>query len=283
MLIPGLIVLFLCVFGGFVLSHGNLMNLLVYQEFIVIGGASLGGLIISTPKKVFKSVIENVKMAFKGSHIDKQFYLELMAVLFNLFSLSRKQGLLALEAHVSDPHTSDIYSKYSKVLHNHHALTFLNEALRLVIDGSVQPEELENLMDNSIDTHRAEAHMPVNIIQKTGDALPGLGIVGAVLGIIVTMQYMDGKPAEIGMHVSHALVGTFLGVFLAYGILNPMVTNLEALHQEEEKLLEVIKVALSSFVNGATPSTAVEYARRTVFNADRPNTEEVEKICKGGG
>lgn len=280
MVIPGLIIVMICVFGGFVLSQGNMMNFLVYQEFMIILGAALGALVISTPKKLMARVISDTKLAFKGSPIDKQLFLNLLTILFQLFSLSRKQGLLALESHVSEPESSDIFSKYPAVLQHEEAMRFLNEALRLIIDGSVQPEELEVLMEDSIDTSRAEAHASVNVLQKTGDGLPGLGICGAVLGIIVTMQFMDGAPSEIGEHVAHALVGTFLGVFVSYGMINPMVTCLEHIHLEEEKFLEVIKSALTAFVNGATPSTALEYARRAIFSTDRPTAEEMETAYK---
>jgi chemotaxis protein MotA len=181
---------------------------------------------------------------------------------------------------VTDPSKSDLISKYPLLAGNHHALEFLTDSLRLVIDGSVQPEELDNILDSTIETHHVEAHMPVNILAKTADALPGIGIVGAVLGIIITMGAIDGPPSEVGHKVAAALVGTLLGVFFAYCILSPIVTSIEQRHLEEERFLEVIKTGLISFVGGATPGAAVEYARRSIFSFDRPTMQETDEACK---
>lgn len=188
--------------------------------------------------------------------------------------------MLALESHVSEPGKSEIFTKYPLLLKNHHAMEFLTDSLRLVVDGSVQPDELESLLDSSLETHHAEVHMPVNIMIKAGDGLPGIGIVGAVLGIIITMGAIDGPPSEVGHKVAAALVGTLLGVFFAYCLINPIVAAIEQSHAEEEKFLEVIKVGLLSFVGGATPGTAVEYARRAVFSFDRPTSQETDQACK---
>jgi len=279
--IPGLIFVLVAIFTGYTIAGGKLGAVLQPAEFITILGASCGAMIISAPMKLLKKIFAALIGALKGGHkLDKNCYLELLAVMFQLFSLARKQGLLALETHVSEPEKSDIIKKYPKLVHNKTGLEFLIESLRLVIDGSVQAEELEQLLDSSLETHKAESHMPTAVIAKVGDSLPGIGIVGAVLGIIITMSHIDGPPSEVGHHVAAALVGTLLGVFFAYCVINPINASIELGHQEEEKYLEVIKIGLLAFVNGATPGTAVEYARRSIFSFDRPNLQETEKACK---
>ncbi|MBE7464315.1 MAG: flagellar motor stator protein MotA [Planctomycetes bacterium] len=281
MVIPGIIFMLVCVLTGYSMSGGQIGAILHPAEYITILGAAAGTAVIMAPMKILKKIIASVIGALKGGHkLGKSAYMELLTCLFQLFSLARKQGLLALESHVSDPHKSDIFSKYPKLMKDHHALEFLVESLRLIIDGSVQADELGQLLDTSLETHHAEAHMPINVMTRVGDGLPGIGIVGAVLGIIITMGAIDGPPSEVGHKVAAALVGTFLGVFFAYCLINPIIVSIEQEHAEEEKFLEVIKVGLLSFVGGATPGTAIEYARRSVFSFDRPSAEEIDKACK---
>jgi len=279
--IPGIIFVLVAVLLGYSIAGGHVGAIVQPAEFITILGASFGTMIIMAPKKIMKAIFANVTHAFKGSKLGKTAYLEALAAMFKLFSLARKQGLLALEPHVADPKKSDILSKYPLLLANHHAMEFLTESLKLVIDGSVQPEELENLLDSTLDTEKAESHMPVNVLTKVGDGLPGIGIVGAVLGIIITMGHIDGPPSEVGHHVAAALVGTFLGVFFAYCLINPIIAVIEQMHTEEAKFMEVLKVGMLSFIGGGTPATAVEYARRAIFSFDRPTLEEAEAACKG--
>lgn len=171
-------------------------------------------------------------------------------------------------------------TKYPSVLHNKPALDLLVESLRLIVDGSVQPEELDSLMESSIETFEAEGHMPVNVWRSVGDSLPGLGIVGAVLGIIITMQFMDRSSAEVGEHVAHALVGTFLGVFLAYGMVNPLAALIAHQDSEEVKFLNVVRSAVRAYVTGSSPSTAIEFGRQAIFSFDKPSATEVERMCK---
>jgi chemotaxis protein MotA len=279
--IPGLIFVMVTILTGYSIAGGKIGAIMQPAEFITILGAATGAMIISAPMKLLKKIVAAFLGAFKGGHkLDKDCYLELLAVMFQFFSLARKQGLLALESHVSEPQKSEILLKYPKLLHNTVGLEFLIESLRLVIDGSVQAEELEQLLDSSLETHKAESHMPTAVLTKVGDSLPGIGIVGAVLGIIITMGAIDGPPAAVGHHVAAALVGTLLGVFFSYCVVNPITASIELNHQEEEKYLEVVKTGLLSFVNGATPGTAIEYARRTIYSFDRPNLQETEKACK---
>jgi len=281
--IPGILVVIGAMIGGFLMAGGNPLGLIQPAEFVTIGGMAFGAMVISTPMKILKRCFALLIGSFKGGHISQAVYVDLLVMMFRLFSLARKNGLLALEPHISDPHKSDIISKYPRVSHNKIAMEMLTETLRLIVDGSVQPEEIEPLMDSMIETHEAEGHMPVNVLRAVGDGLPGIGIVGAVLGIIITMGHIDGKPEEVGHHVASALVGTFLGVFCAYGVLNPIISSIAQGEAEETKYLSVIKTAISSYVGGSSPSVAIEFARRAIFSFDRPSGGDVEKACKSAG
>lgn len=268
--------------GGFLIAGGNPVSLIQPAEFITIFGMAGGAMVIGSPMKILKQVIAKMLGSLKGGHFSKQGYVDLLVMLFKLFSLARKNGLLALEPHISEPEKSDIISKCHHIVHDKVSRELLTEALRMVVDGSVQPEEMEKLLDGSIETFEAEGHMPVNAIRAVADGLPGIGIVGAVLGIIITMGHIDGKPEEIGHHVAAALVGTFLGVFAAYGVLNPIVSAISQQETEEIKYFATIKTAVCSYVTGASPSVAVEFARRSIYSFDRPTSAEVDKACKGG-
>ena len=281
MVLPGIILVVGAMIGGFLMAGGNPLGLIQPAEFVTIGGMAFGAMVISTPMKILKKCFSLLLGSFKGGHVSKAVYIELLAMMFKLFSLARKNGVLALEPHIADPGKSDIISKYPHISHNKIAMELLTETLRLVVDGSIQPEELGPLMDGSIETFEAEGHMPVKVLQAVGDGLPGIGIVGAVLGIIITMGHIDGKPEEVGHHVASALVGTFLGVFCAYGILNPIISAISQEEAEETKMLVVIKTALSAYVQGSSPSVTIEFARRAIFSFDRPTAKEVETACKG--
>ena len=280
MVAPGLLVVLACVIGGFCLAGGNPVTLWQPGEFLIILGIAFGALVVSTPLKLLKKCFAVLFGCFRRVHVTQEVYVELLAMMYQLFALARKNGLLALEPHLNEPGKSDIISKYPAVLRNKAAMELLVETFRLVVDGSVQAEDIEPLMDSSIETYESEGHMPVNVLRNIADGLPGLGIVGAVLGIIVTMTEMD-KPERVGQNVAHALVGTLLGVFFAYGVLFPMVTTIAQHEAEQTKYLVVIKTAMSSYVSGASPSVAIEFARRSIFSFDRPPAVVVEKACKG--
>jgi chemotaxis protein MotA len=281
--IPGLAVVFLCMIGGFLMAGGNPLALIQPAEFVTIGGMTLGAMICSTPKKILVRCISKMTGSLKGGHFSAKAYTELLVMLFRLFSLARKNGLLALEPHIEDPKKSDIISKYHIFMHNKVAVEMLAETLRMIVDGSIQPEEIDPLMESAIDTFEAEGHMPVSVLQSAADGLPGIGIVGAVLGIIITMSHIDGKPEEVGHHVACALVGTFLGVFGAYGVLSPMIASINQEEAEEVKYLSVIRTAVSKYFTGSSPAVAVEFARRSIFSFDRPAGADVEKACKAAG
>ncbi|MCX8021433.1 MAG: flagellar motor stator protein MotA, partial [Syntrophorhabdaceae bacterium] len=279
--IIGFIVVIGSVIGGYVSHHGPLLVLWQPSEFIIIGGAALGALIVSAPTSLLKKIISKVLGSLKGNKIDKKTYLELLKLLYELFMIIRKDGLIALESHVERPKESPIFSKYPAFLNDHHVLFFITDTLRLVVMGGVSPHEIESIMDADIDLHHREGSKPGAILQKIGDSLPGLGIVAAVLGIIITMQAISGPPEIIGQKVAAALVGTFLGVLMSYGFVQPLATNLEISTESESTLYEVIKSGIICAAKGLNPIVAVEFARRSISSDFRPTFQEMEEYVKG--
>ncbi len=274
--IIGLIVVFASVIGGFVMAGGPLPVLIQPNEFVVIGGAAIGSLIISAPGKVGSRVISAFKHGFKVDSPTQADYVDLLKLLYQLFQIVRREGLLALESHVNDIHNSSLFTKYPSVMKRHHALQFLGEGLKQMVDGATV-EELSQMFEAELDTHHEEEHQPVGLIQSTGDALPGLGIVAAVLGIIITMGHLDGSPEEIGHHVGAALVGTFLGILLCYGVLGPIATSVGLQSGANGRYLSVIKNGLLAAARGANPAIAIELARRAIFTDERPSAELLDK------
>jgi chemotaxis protein MotA len=277
----GFVVVFGAVFWGFMEAGGPPAVLLQVAEFIVIGGAAFGSLLIAAPRKVLVSLLKSVKKALIGVGYTRDEYMELFHLLYELFSIMRKNGEMALEKDVDDPTNSTIFSKYPGFLGNIHARNLLCDSLRLVISGSANATELANLMEEELATHEEEGRRPAAILAKVADALPGLGIVAAVLGVIIAMASIDQGSAVIGQKIAAALVGTFLGVLLSYGMFQPLATKLELLCQEEGRYLECIKTGLLASLHGAAPIIAVEYARRVMFSAERPSALELERACRG--
>ena len=276
----GFIIVFGAVVGGFVLEGGPIAVLNQTIEFLIIGGAAIGSLVAGTPAKVMGSLAKNLKLAFTGNGYSKADYMELFNMLYEVFSVMRKKGEMALEKDVDDPANSEIFKKYPRFLANHAAQGLMLDSLRLVISGSANVDELSQLMDEDITTHEEEGRRPTGVLSKTGDALPGLGIVAAVLGVIIAMGSMDQGPEVIGHKIAAALVGTFLGVLCCYGLVQPLVTKIELLHSEETKYLECIKTGLLAYLHGAAPIIAVEHARRVVFSTERPSALELEEACR---
>ncbi len=217
---------------------------------------------------------------FGSKKPSKGAYLDLFSLLYELFTVARRDGLMKIESHVETPEASSIFSKYSSFLENHHAVNFLCDTLKVMVGGGIAPQDLETLLESELDTHHEEASKPVTALTKVGDALPGLGIVAAVLGIIVTMQAVGGPPEEIGHKVAAALVGTFLGILLSYGFVSPLATNMEFLCSFEARYLMCIKECVLAFARGATPIVAVEFGRRVIFSEDRPGYNELEEHCR---
>jgi chemotaxis protein MotA len=278
--IIGIVVVIGAVLGGFGLEGGPFLVLMQEAEFIIIGGSALGALLISAPAKTLKLIIQKVIGALKGSGITKQLYLDLLRLMFEVFQMSRKDGLIALESHIEKPEESAIFSNYPQFLKNHHLLSFMCDTFRLVILGGVPAHDMESLMDSDIETHHHEGTKPGMILQKIGDSMPGLGIVAAVLGIIITMQAIGGPAEEIGKKVAAALVGTFLGIFISYGFIQPLATNIDMGNDEESKVFETIKAALIAFAKGFNPIVCAEFARRAIPSDFRPTFQEMEDYVK---
>jgi chemotaxis protein MotA len=279
--IIGIIVVLGAVMGGYVLEGGPLLVLMQPAEFIIIGGSAIGALLISAPAKLLSVIVKKIIGTLKGTKINKQTFLELLKLLYELSMIIRKEGLIALESHIERPTESAVFSKYLKFLNEYHLLLFITDTLRLVVMGGVAPHEIEMLMDADIDLHHEEGLKPSSILQKIGDSLPGLGIVAAVLGIVITMQAISGPPEEIGHKVAAALVGTFLGIFMSYGFIQPLATNIELSTQDETGVFDVAKSGIICAAKGLNPIVAVEFARRAISNDYRPTFQEMEEYVKG--
>ncbi len=278
--IIGIVVVLASVFAGYLLHGGHLGVLFQPSEFLIIGGAAIGSMIVATPGAVIKAMLGQLAALGKGGG-GKQEYLELLTMLYNLFRQAQQSGVMALETHAENPKASPILSAYPKFLARHGAPEFLCDSLKVMIMGGVSPHDFEALMEQDVESHHHDVLRPSQAMARTADALPGLGIVAAVLGVVITMGAIDGPPAEIGHKVAAALVGTFLGVFLAYGFAGPLAAVLEVGANDSTKYLECIKTGLLAAHKGMPPAIAVEFARRVLPDEMRPSFEETEKACRG--
>lgn len=283
LIIVGSIIVLACVAGGFVLSHGQLMALWQPYELLIIGGAAFGAFLSANPMSVVKAVFKNILVALKGSKYKKALYLDLLSLMYDMLQKSRKEGMMAIEADIDDPHQSTVFSNYPTILSDHHIIDFICDYFRLMVGGNMNPFELENLMDMELAAHHQEAEMPAQAVTKISDGLPGFGIVAAVLGIVITMSFIGGDPALIGGHVAAALVGTFLGILLAYGFVAPIAAAMEHVAREEAKFYQCIKVCLLAAVNGYSPAVAVEFGRKVMYASMRPSFTELEEHVKNKG
>ncbi len=262
------------------MAGGHLGALLQPIELLMIGGAAAGAFFVGNSVKGIKATLRSIPLLFKGSRYSKALYMELMGLLYEILAKVRKEGLMSVESDVENPGESPIFSKYPKILADHHAVEFLTDYLRLMVSGNLNAFEIENLMDNEIETHHREGELPVHIIQKMGDGLPAFGIVAAVMGVVHTMESVGIPPAELGMLIAHALVGTFLGILLAYGFVGPLSDLLEQKLTEASKPLECIKVTLLASLNGYAPALAVEFGRKVLYSTERPTFLELEEHVK---
>ncbi len=276
----GLLVVIGAVLGGFVLSGGSIPVLIQPYECLVILGAASGTLLIGLLPHQLKAMQKKTLGVFGGSKYSMAAANEMLQLLFHLAIVVKKEGVIALESHIRDPEQSAIFSKYPTVLKNHHALHFITDALRLQVDGAVAPEELAAMLERTLDTHHEEETVVPGALQKMGDALPGLGIVAAVLGIIITMSHLDGPPEEIGHHVAVALVGTFLGILMSYGFVQPIVAAMEQENRDEGNYFEAVRIGLCAFAEGKAPVVVVEMARSALYSYNQPTRETVEEACK---
>lgn len=280
--IIGLLIVIGSVLGGYVMHHGKIALLNQPNEFLIIFGAAIGAMLISTPLPVVTKMAKQIAGVMSPG-LTKKDYSELLAMLYQLFRLSQQTGIMALEGHFENPKDSTILSKYPKFLARHESLDFLSDSIKVIIVGGMAPHDLEALMDEDIYVHHTEARAPSAALAKVADAFPGLGIVAAVLGVVITMQAIDGPPSEIGEKVGAALVGTFLGILLSYGMFGPLATNLETRVDDEGNYEKCIKAGVLATFKGLPPAIAIEFARRVLPHEVRPSFEETEKFCKAAG
>lgn len=278
--IVGSIVVLAAVIAGFTISGGHVGALIHPAEILTIGGAALGALIVMSPAKVLKDLVRGILQAIKGGVFNKAAYADLFAVMYELFRAARRDGLLALEQHVSNPHESSIFNKYPRIAKNHHVTQFICGSLSPLVEGSAKAEDLPALFAAELRVIEDEHHAPIAVLSKTADALPGFGIVAAVLGIVVTMGHIDGPVEEIGHKVGAALVGTFLGILLSYGFVAPMVGRMESLSAEEMSFFRTIAAMINGFANDRPPKIVIEQARRGVGTQYRPTRDELDEMFK---
>jgi len=280
LVILGYVIVLAAVFGGFALAGGHLGALLQPVELLMIGGGALGAFLVGTSAKCVKSTLASLPACLKGSKYDKSLYMELMSLLYELLGKVRKEGLMAIERDIENPGESALFSKYPKVSGDHHLIEFMTDYLRLMVSGNMNAFEIENLMDHEIDTHHHEAESPSHVVQKIADGLPAFGIVAAVMGVVHTMASVGIPPAELGKLIANALVGTFLGILLAYGFVGPVASLLQERAQESTKVLQCIKVTLLASINGYAPAIAVEFGRKVLYSNERPGFAELEAHVK---
>jgi chemotaxis protein MotA len=276
-LIVGGVIVLVCVLGGYAAPGGHLFILWQPFEFIIIIGSAVGGFIISNPMPVLKKSLSAVMHLLKGKPYDKKAYLELLSLQYMLFKLGRSKGMLALEQHLESPKESTVFQQFPKFLADHHAVTFLTDYLRLLTLGTDKSHELEALIDEEIETHHAEQHQISGAFQNVADGMPALGIVAAVLGVIHTMGSITEPPEVLGHLIGGALVGTFLGVLLAYGFIGPIAAGLKAKYDAESKYLQCMKAGLIAYVQGYSPAVCVEFSRKALLSSVRPSFFEVEE------
>jgi len=279
LIVLGIAVVLASVVGGFLLERGHLAVLFQPAEFLIIGGAAVGSVLVSTPLGVLKAMVRDVKMIFQSGYTQVR-YLNLLLMLYELFTIGKRDGVLGLETHMEKPEQSTLFKRYPDFLNDHHAVSFLSDTMKVVITGAVGTQDLEALMDADLDTHHEEKAKPAQSLSKVGDALPGLGIVAAVLGVVITMGAIDGPPEEIGHKVGAALVGTFLGILLSYGLVQPLASNIEHRNAEAARYYACMREGIMAFNKGVSPAIAVEFARRNIYTEVRPSFQAIEAACR---
>jgi chemotaxis protein MotA len=280
LVVVGYLIVFISVFGGFALAGGHLGSLFQPVELLMIAGAALGAFFVGNTGKALKATLKALPTVLKGSTYTKDVYMELMALLYDILAKVRKEGLMAIEDDIEKPAESPIFGKYPKVSADHHIVEFMTDYLRLMVAGNLNAFEIENLMDNEIETHHHEGEVPVHCVSKLGDGLPAFGIVAAVMGVVHTMGSVGIPPQELGKLIAAALVGTFLGILLSYGFVGPLASVLEQKLNESSKMLQTIKVTLLASLNGYAPALAVEFGRKVLYSTERPSFIELEAHVK---
>jgi chemotaxis protein MotA len=283
LVIIGYLVALGCIFGAYIIHGGNIGVILkaLPTEMMAIMGGALGAFAVNNQPKVLKATLAAIPKLLKGSKYSKARYMELMALLYDVLQKARKEGLMAIEADVEDPHNSPLFQKYATVGNDHHVVEFITDYLRMMVSGNLNAHEIESLMDSEIETHHHEAHGPVAAIARLAGALPAFGIIAAVLGVVNTMGSVGQPPAILGAMIGSALVGTFLGILLAYAVVEPLGGLLEQKNDENGKELQCIKTTLLASMQGYAPQVAVEFGRKVLYSADRPTFAELEGHVKG--
>jgi chemotaxis protein MotA len=280
LVIIGYIVVLACVFGGFAAAGGHLASLFQPIELLQIGGAAIGAFFVGNNSKAIKATLAAVPGLFRGSRHTKDLYMELMSLMFDVLSKVRKEGLMSIEGDIDSPSDSPLFSKYPSVLADHHIVEFMTDYLRLMVSGNMDAFQIENLMDNEIDTHHHEGMVPAGAIAKLGDGMPAFGIVACVMGVVHTMESVGIPPSELGLLIAKALVGTFLGILLAYGFVGPLAGLHEQKLEEETKMYQCVKVTLLASLNGYAPALAIEFGRKVLYSTERPTFSELEEHIK---
>jgi chemotaxis protein MotA len=281
LIIGGYLVILGCVFGGFVAGGGHLAALMQPLELVMIGGAAAGAFLVSNGGNAIKGTLAALPTVLKGGGYSKALYMDLLALLYDILTKVRKEGLMSIESDVESPHDSPMFSKYPNIAKDHHIIEFMTDYLRLMVGGNLNALEIENLMDIEIETHHHEGHVPAHCIAQVGDAMPAFGIVAAVMGVVHTMESVGIPPAELGILIAHALVGTFLGILLSYGFVGPLASKLLQNLDASTKVFQCVKTTLLASLNGYAPAVAVEFGRKVLYSTERPTFGELEAHVKG--
>jgi chemotaxis protein MotA len=281
--IIGIVVVFGAVIGGFLMEKGHLLVLLQPSEMVTIGGAALGTLLIANPMHIIKGMVGGLTGVLGSSKFDKKRYLETLKMMYEFLTKVRKEGLIAVEMDIEKPEASELFKKYPAFLKDHHVQAFVCDTMRMAVTGGVEPFDMDQMMELDMEVQHHEAAQPITALTTVADALPGLGIVAAVLGVVITMGSLDGPPKEIGEKVAAALVGTFLGILMCYGVVGPLGSSMTKGAEEHNCYLHVLRVLMLSFLKGNAPMLSIEIARRAIPAHVRPSFNEMEKAAKGGG
>jgi chemotaxis protein MotA len=269
------------IFGGFVMAGGHLAALLQPIELLMIFGGAAGAFLVGNDSKTIRATIKALPTVLQGSQYSKKMYMDLLAMMFEILTKIRKDGMMSIEKDVENPENSAVFGKYPKLLKDHHLIDFICDYLRLMLSGNMDAFQIENLMDNDIEPHDADGHTVTHAIARMADGMPAFGIVAAVMGVVHTMESVGSvPPAALGALIAQALVGTFLGILLGYGFIGPLATLLEQKHNESSKMLQTTKVIMIASLNGYAPTIAVEFGRKVLFSTERPGFIELEDHIK---
>lgn len=281
--IIGIVVVLGAIAGGYLMEHGKFLVLVQPAELLIILGSAIGTVVVANPIPTLMRIVQGLMGLISGSPFTKAYYLESLKMIYDLYNVARKSGTAKLEEEVDNPGKSPVFSKYPKFLKSHHSLNFLCDTLRMAVSGGVDPMEIDQMMEVDLEVHHREAAEPMSALTTMADSLPGLGIVAAVLGIVITMGALGGPKEQIGEHVAAALVGTFLGILLCYGVFGPLAQAMGKQNDAEANYLGFLRMAAVGFIKGLSPIMAVELARRSIPSTVRPSFQEVEGVCRGGG